>query len=74
MTGGLLSFISFRFPKELLIPGRRLGAIVAPKIVPNHIVTVLVSILICAPRSIQLASTLPILRPFVRKSAEATHS
>jgi len=42
----------------------------------NHILTVLDSLLICAPRPIQLAlaSTLPGLRPFVRDNAEAVHS
>ena len=66
----------FSFSKSYCVPGHRLGAIVAPKTVLNYIVTVLDSLLICAPRPIQLAlaSTLPDLRPFVRKNAEAVRS
>lgn len=48
----------------------------APQMLLNHILTVLDSLLICAPRPIQLAlaTTLPGLRPFVRKNAEAVRS
>ena len=48
----------------------------ASKMILDHITTVLNIVLICAPRPIQLAlgSTLPDLRPFVRKTAEAMHA
>lgn len=63
----------FSFSKSYCVPGHRLGAIVAPKMVLNHVVTVLDSLLRCAPRPIQLAlaSTLPHLRSFIRESAQA---
>lgn len=66
----------FSFSKSYCVPGHRLGAIVAPKMLLNHTLTVLDSLLICAPRPIQLAlaSTLPDLRSFVRKNAEAVQS
>ncbi|KAF9650230.1 PLP-dependent transferase [Thelephora ganbajun] len=66
----------FSFSKSYCVPGHRLGAIVTPQMVLNHIITVLDSLLICAPRPIQLAlaSTIPDLRPFVRNNAKAVHS
>jgi len=66
----------FSFSKSYCVPGHRLGAIVAPKILLGLITTVLDSLLICAPRPIQLAlaSTLHDLRPFVRKNAEAVRA
>ncbi|KAF9790293.1 PLP-dependent transferase [Thelephora terrestris] len=66
----------FSFSKSYCVPGHRLGAIVAPKMVLSHIITILDTLLICAPRPIQLAlaSTLPRLRSFVRNKAEAVRS
>lgn len=48
----------------------------APEMVLSHILTVLDTLLICAPRPIQLAlaSTLPGLRPFVCGNAESIRS
>jgi aspartate/methionine/tyrosine aminotransferase len=66
----------FSFSKSYCVPGHRLGAIVASPAILSHIATVLDTVLICAPRPIQLAlaSTLPTLRSFIKENALALAS
>jgi len=61
----------FSFSKSYSIPGHRLGAVIASPEMIGHLCTVMDSLLICAPRAIQLAlcDTLVGLRPFIKENA-----